>query len=963
MREINYDDLLKAYNQLRQEHKILQDQMVILKNKFEQQVKEKKNGYNLEENNIGITKDNLEDDEKKTVNNMVKVSLNTDDTFNKYVPYDRKIELYRSLFRGRDDVYAKRFIHSKTGKPAYAPVKVGPWDSTNKRYAPLDFHAINNHLRGNIIAGIFPICLNDSCYFLAIDLDKKEWQNDAVTLRKVAEKHQMPVNIERSRSGNGAHIWFFFEEAVSAIEARKFGSLLITAAMNSNSRIDFSSYDRLFPNQDTLPKGGFGNLIALPLQKKARENGNSVFVDVNFSEYEDQWQFLSGIEKIPKKDLHRFIDLLTKENGSASSLGLTTSEKTDKSNDNINLKKEDFPRIVQIIKLNQLYIKKKDISQKGLNILKRMAAFQNPEFYQTQAMRKSTWKVPRIISCSNENEEYLVLPRGLQEETEKLLKGLAVNYEIEDRSFEGKKVDVSFKGKLRTEQEEAVEKMMKHNTGILCGTTAFGKTISALDMIAKKKVNTLILVNNTSLVEQWREKINEFLVFENEEEPNVGQLGGGKKKLTNNVDIALLQSMYRKDKVHESIYNYGMIIVDECHHISAFSFESVLQQANARYVYGLTATPTRKDGHQPIVFMQCGPIRYQDNNKKQMEKRPFDHTIIMQFIPLNPFLQQKMELPELYNEIADSEVRNEKIIKDIIDCYKEGRNSIILTERVAHVEKLAELIKEEIPDIIAITGGMSKKERSMKLKQIREASGDSPLTIISTGKYIGEGFDEPRLDTLFLAMPISWKGRIQQYAGRLHRLYEGKTEVRIYDYADIHIPVLEKMYQKRLSSYSSLGYTLKMDENNTGERSIIYSGDHYLEQLKVDISNAQTKVTIASPSLSKQAVTQFVKEMIPKRSHSFKFLVITKDYHTSKSESYKENQKRLIQQLEKIAISVSLENNLYQHCVMIDSTITWYGNINVLGQNKSENIFIRLESPKVANEMEEILSKSNTGNK
>ncbi|MFL2106081.1 TOTE conflict system archaeo-eukaryotic primase domain-containing protein [Desemzia sp. FAM 23991] len=938
---MNYEELLKAYNQLKQENDELKEEVSALKNMLNHEAV-------LSESDATTG----EVWHKKTESKIFDTT-----TFNKYAPTDKKIELYMTLFRGRDDVYAKRFIHSKTGRPAYAPVKVGYWDSSNKSYAPLDSQVVNSHLRGNIIAGIFPIGVDDSCYFLAIDLDKKEWQKDAAVLRKVAKKYQIPVNIERSRSGNGAHIWFFFEEAVPARRARKFGSLLITDAMNAHAQIDFSSYDRLFPNQDTLPKGGFGNLIALPLQKEARQNGNSVFVDEDFLEYEDQWQFLSQIKKISLEELAHFIEILTKETDSVSSLGLLSNRKSEGAKNNVSLTKEDFSETVNMIKLNQLYIHKSGVSQKGLNLLKRMAAFQNPEFYQAQAMRKSTWKIPRIISCSNETEDYLILPRGLQEQVEELFKEAAVSFEIEDRSFEGKETRVSFKGKLRAEQEEAVEKMLAYHTGILCGTTAFGKTISALNMIARKKVNTLILVNKTSLVEQWQEKINEFLVFENDEESNVGQLGGGKKKLSNKIDVALLQSMYRKGKVHESIYNYGMIIVDECHHISAFSFESVLQQANAKYVYGLTATPTRKDGHQPIVFMQCGPIRFQDNNKKQMEKRPFEHTVVTRFVPFDPLLQQNMELQELYNEVAESQVRNEKIIKDIVNCYKEGRNSIILTERVAHVETLEKLLKKEIPDIIAITGGMSKKERREKLKQIREVEKNEPLTIISTGRYIGEGFDEPRLDTLFLAMPISWKGRVQQYAGRLHRLYKGKTEVRIYDYADIHVPVLEKMYQKRLRSYSSLGYTVKMNEKDAGERSIIYSSDQYVEQLKEDMTKSQTKVVISSPSLTKQAVTQFLKEMISGVDQTVALSVITRNYDSIKSKSRINNQKSCSQQLEQKAISVSLESNLYHHCVIIDSNIVWYGSINVLGQNNKENLFIRLESPKVAEGMEEVLNK------
>lgn len=467
MIKINYEELLKAYEQLEKENKGLKEQVMSLKNKFEQRINE--NEY-IEEKNVGLIKDSLiENKQNKSVNSDDKINSNVtgNPIFNKYSPSDKKIELFMSLFHGREDIYAKRFIHSKTGKPGYAPAKLKPWDYESKEYAALDYNVINQHLRGDLVAGVFPICLDDSCYFLAIDLDKAEWKRDASVLRELCENYQIPVAIERSRSGEGAHIWFFFEEALPARIARKMGALLITAAMSMNHQIDFKSYDRLFPNQDTLPKGGFGNLIALPLQKKARIEENSVFINQHFQEYEDQWQFLSQIKKITLKEVDQIIDALVKENGSTSILPVLNSENKSSNKQYIFLVKKDFPKKVSCIKMNQLYIKKEGISQKALSVLKRMAAFQNPEFYQAQAMRKSTWQIQRMISCSDENEEYLVLPRGLQEKFETLLKGLKVSFEVEDKSFKGNELAVSFKGILRPEQEVAVENMLLEDTGIL----------------------------------------------------------------------------------------------------------------------------------------------------------------------------------------------------------------------------------------------------------------------------------------------------------------------------------------------------------------------------------------------------------------------------------------------------------------------------------------------------------------
>ncbi|HEY5510134.1 MAG TPA: DEAD/DEAH box helicase family protein [Prolixibacteraceae bacterium] len=598
--------------------------------------------------------------------------------------------------------------------------------------------------------------------------------------------------------------------------------------MSRQHDITFNSYDRLFPNQDTMPKGGFGNLIALPLQKAARLNDNSIFIDDHFQPYEDQWAFLASIRRLSEKELEMLISKLCQGN----ELGpLKKDDEEDRKpweTEKLGLRKHDFPKKLEVVKSNMLFIPKEGFSQRALNQVKRLAAFKNPEFYKAQAMRMSTFNRPRIISCSDETNEYLCLPRGCEEDLTALCKELQVEICWTDQTNGGRKIDVEFKGALRAEQPMALEKLFEHENGILCGTTAFGKTIAAIKLIAERKVNTLILVNKISLVTQWQDKLAEFLII-NEPLPNevdcegksrkksralIGQLGGGKQTLNGIVDIAVIQSLSREGEVKECVKDYGMIIVDECHHVSAFSFEMILKSVNAKYVYGLTATPVRKDGHHPIIIMQCGPIRYRDDAKKQAEKRPFDHYIIPRFTSFKvPSWWNKEEkdlsITELYTEIVSNEIRNLLIIEDVLQCYENGRNSIILTERTAHVDLLAKELRKRIPDVISIMGTMGARETRETLRRIKDAPKDKPLTVVSTGKFIGEGFDEPRLDTLFLAMPISWKGTLQQYAGRLHRLFDGKKEVLIYDYADIHVRMFEKMYNKRLSGYASFGYKAK----------------------------------------------------------------------------------------------------------------------------------------------------------
>jgi len=456
--------------------------------------------------------------------------------------------------------------------------------------------------------------------------------------------------------------------------------------------------------------------------------------------------------------------------------------------------------------------------------LKRLAAFSNPEFYKAQAMRMPTGQLPRIISCSEEIAEYLAIPRGCEADLNVISEKLGLAIDCIDKTNHGKKIDVEFTGALRDEQSLAIGKLLEFDTGVLCGTTAFGKTVVAIRLIAERKVNTLILVDKVSLVSQWEKRLREFLSI-NETLPDaningvkkrgrkkvktiIGQLGAGKDNLSGIIDIAVMQSLNRKGVVKECVKDYGMIIVDECHHVSAFSFEKVLKSVNAKYVYGLTATPSRKDGHHPIIFMQCGPIRYRDDAKKQAEQRPFEHFVIPRFTTLRVPLdkdEKNVSIQELYAEIVDCEMRNQLIIDDVVKNYESGRNSVVLTERTAHVELLAKRLSRRIPEVISLTGGKGTKESREILQRITDTPADKQLTLVATGKYIGEGFDEPRLDTLFLTMPISWKGTLQQYAGRLHRLFENKKEVQIYDYVDIHVSKLERMYHKRLNGYASIG--------------------------------------------------------------------------------------------------------------------------------------------------------------
>ena len=689
---MNFEELLEKYQELLGENSSLKEEMKGLKAKYGITEHQAVNVVTVDVTSTDSS--TITSDSSSELSNSESEGQVFQSNINSLSNAMEKIKLFMSLFKGRNDVYAKRWENPKKGTAGYSPFCLNEWKSgkcakpkgtcvkcTGKEYAILDEKVINAHLLGhdNFVAGIYPLCLDETCYFLAIDFDGGEWQKDIQILREVCSEFNIPTAVERSRSGKGAHAWFFFENSISAILARKLGSALLTYAMSRRHEINFKSYDRFFPSQDTMPKGGLGNLIALPFQKTARINKNSFFIDDNCEPYNDQWAFLATVQKLSEDDVEMFISklcygkelgVLKEDNEEAQKPWETSKTK---------LLKDDFPLNIEIVKANMLFVPKVGLSQRALNHLKRLAAFKNPEFYKTQAMRISVKKMPRIISCSDETAEYLCLPRGCETDLKAVFKEYDIDVHFTDKANYGKNIDIEFKGSLREEQPIAFDKLLKYDNGILCGTTAFGKTVVAIKLIAERKVDTLIIVNKVSLVLQWRKRLMEFLTINDslpdidegkkrgrkKERSIIGQMGDGKDTLSGIIDIAVMQSLNRMGEVKECVKNYGMVIIDECHHVSAFSFEQILKNINAKYVYGLTATPTRKDGHHPIIFMQCGPIRYRDDAKKQAEKRPFEHYIIPRFTSLRVSLdkdEKDVSIQELYSEIVINGMRNLLII-------------------------------------------------------------------------------------------------------------------------------------------------------------------------------------------------------------------------------------------------------------------------------------------------------------
>jgi superfamily II DNA or RNA helicase len=664
---------------------------------------------------------------------------------------------------------------------------------------------------------------DETCWFLAADFDKASWQEDTRVFLETCKLFDIPAVLERSRSGNGGHIWIFFAEPVPAAMARKMGTFLLTQTMERRPEIGLDSYDRFFPSQDTLPKRGFGNLIALPLQKKPRTNGNSLFLDEYFVPYQDQWAFLSSTPRMSHQEVETVAGEAERQ---GEFLGIRipiTDESDDQPWSALPSRRHKDPPIVgplpeqiDLVVGNQIYVPKADLTPSLRNRLIHLAAFQNPEFYQAQAMRLSTFGKPRIISCCEDFPKHLGLPRGCLDELLGLFRSLQVNVKLADQRFVGIPLDLQFHGVLHAEQQQAANALLEQETGVLSAATAFGKTVVAAYLIAQRKVNALVVVHRRQLLDQWVEALSQFLELPAKA---IGQIGGGKRKPTEKIDVAMIQSLSRKGVVDDIVGKYGYLIVDECHHISAVSFEQVVRQSKARYVTGLSATVVRKDGHHPIIFMQCGPVRYRVDDRKQAEKRPFDHKVIIRStnFRLPPHLQNviSQSIQDVYAMLAKDEDRNRLIVEDVISAVQAKRFPVLLTERREHLDSLARLLSTYIQNVIVMAGGMGKRQRKQLTEQIATLPDDQPRIIVATGRHLGEGFDDERLDTLFLALPISWRGTLTQYAGRLHRLNAVKKDVIIYDYVDFEVPLLAKMYARRRTGYKAIGYEIALLENNS----------------------------------------------------------------------------------------------------------------------------------------------------
>jgi len=968
---MNFNQLLVVYNQLLGEIEILKEENL--------QLKKKLSGSSL------CTE--TQEYEVKIISDSKGITVPENENYSgekisKWSDSKMKVDLFMSLFRGREDVCAKQWSNGK----GYSPYCENEWKSgycpktinakskctscDRQKFVCLNEAMIEKHLRGEIFLGVYPMTVNDGCYFVAMDFDEANWKSDLNAVREVCLLNDISAYAEISKSGNGAHIWFLFEDEIKASLARKFASQILTDTMNSFKNLGFDSYDRLFPSQDYLQKDGFGNLIALPLNGKARKQHHTEFVDIDYNPFDDQWSYLAQIKKTSLEKIEAFVNIkkdLQEMLGYENLDTLPDVTQTSKYHElQKALSKSDFPEEVLLHKSSGILIDKNSLSARAINTMRRMASFGNPEFYSKQTMRMSTYKTPRIIEVYRETNQSIWLPRGVEDKLLSLLNEYKVKTIIDDKTTKGKNLDTIFKGELRDDQKKALNELLKYKNGVLSATTGFGKTVIGAAIIAEKKVNTLVLVHTRQLADQWIERLTQFLeITESFEEDNVkkrgrkkkhrtiGLLGGGENDIIGTIDVAIMQSLFTDKEVKPLVKDYGLVLVDECHHISATSFNQILSEVNACFVYGLSATPIRKDGHHPNIFMQCGPIRYKVDAKLEAAKRTFEHYVIPRFTSfIRPIYQDEKEwqISTVYKMLSEDELRNQRIVEDIVNCIGEGRNPIVLTQRKEHAAILTEMLRNKGIKIITLTGSLSAKGRKLAYYELDNLKDTDKNAIVATGKLVGEGFDLPRLDTLFLVMPIAWKGTVAQYVGRLHREYEGKKEVQVYDYVDVHVGVLERMYHKRLKGYTAVGYGFKLNSHENSVVNSFFTSKEYFKQLKDDIYKAEKSIIISVPVIYKKRLLDWLVLLDEMYKNGVHIVIITRPI-VDHNENEISIAKEIISMLNNRGFDVRFVNEQCPKIIAIDDELIWYGDLNIFGYYNNEDSIMRLKNKEIANEL------------
>lgn len=751
-----------------------------------------------------------------------------------------KIALFVDLFGTRRSVYPKRWENSKTGKSGYSPAcdndsfanrqsgicrkpKVKCSECPHQRFPPLDERAVESHLRGEQTLGVYAIGTDDTCRFLAADFDGEGWRDDVLAYREAAERVGLTAAIERSRSGNGAHAWIFFAEPVPAGTARRLGTILVAKASALRPTLGLGAYDRLFPNQDTLPVGGFGNLIALPLAKAPRHNGNTLFVDAQMVPFEDQWSYLAGLPRLSRESLERTLARIAPVIPLASPVQAAAASEHQHDfalQSDAAVLELSHPRIRRgmisgevTVRLDSQIHVPRSLPTPVLAALRRLATFPNPVFHEKLRLRFATFDTPRFLFAGEWHADRLVLPRGVLDQSLALLESAGATVETQDTRDAGTRVAWKFQGELREVQETAVRTMLAEDQGVLCAPPGAGKTVMGCALIARARTSALVLVHRAVLVDQWRATAMQFLGLKRKE---IGIWRGPTPRLTRRLDIAMLPSLTRVEDLATALAGYGVVIVDECHHVPATSFEAVLKACPSRRVYGLTATPKRKDRLEKLLYAQCGPIRHTLVDTPTNEVRTVKVRRTSVALPADAGSRPPIHI--VWEALVRDESRIRVIVADLLSCAVAGRSPLVLADRKVYLDRLQVAFAAQAGNVAChrLDGQSGKKARAEVFRQIEaHYAAGTPFVLFATASLIGEGFDLPRLDTLVLSMPLSWKGRLVQYAGRLHRRHEAKGAAVIFDYVDENHALTNAMFRRRLAGYRELNYSVEMAPGST----------------------------------------------------------------------------------------------------------------------------------------------------
>ena len=907
-------------------------------------------------------------------------------------------DFFMMFCRGRKDVYDLRYTNPKTGKNGYYTQCFNRWDRgchiqkkdgvrckdcELRAYKPVTLPLIKAHMNGtdpngNDVVAIYPMLENNLCQLLVFDFDNHAkgaeqedyaniddgWKEEINALRHICKNLDVDAAVERSRSGRGAHLWIFFKEMVPARLARRFGFALLEKGAESVNLKSFKYYDRMIPTQDALPEGGLGNVIALPLQGMALKSGNSAFIDENWNAYEDQLNVLAGTRRLTRQGIEDYLSLWYSTGSTSVDNG--TDAPWDK---NSEIEAGSVKGVVRIVLADRIYIDSTGMSNKTKRQLRRMATFSNKQYFQNQAMDMPNYDESRFIYLGSDEGKYIVLPRGLREEILKKFDNAGISYKIEDKRTKGQELNISFRGELRESQIPAVETMLENETGILHAATAFGKTVVCCDMIARRGISTLILVDRADLMNQWIKRLEEFLDID-EELPEyqtktgrtrkrkslIGNLQGAHDTLTGIVDVAMIRSLKKKDGFHPKLKEYAQVYFDECHHAASDSAIEVLQEINAKYVYGVTATPKRGDGKEKINEFLLGPIRYRFTAKDRAEEQNINHLVYPRFTrTVKPHHLSKTPYGnDAYELIRNNDVRDEQIIRDVADCVQAGRTPVVLTKYVDHAKKLSERLKTYADRLILLTGANGTKARRAQVEELNKVDDSDSLILVGTGSLLGEGFDFPRLDTLFMATPVSGENVVEQYVGRLNRDYDGKENVIVYDYVDSHIPKFDKMYSARLKAYKKIGYELCVNMDGEKQKAnAIYDIENYAETYWKDLEEANSAVVVSSPRLNNQKVDRIINMLGKRRELGVEVTIVT--WHPDAYKYGKDDVRmELMERLRKAGFEIRLVEETCEHYAVIDNEIVWYGSVNLLSKEDAEDNLMRVCSKDIAAELLEM---------